>query len=242
MLVCIHRQHPIRQQIDILFVLGTVLGDEFSESTNLGVRDQIAALEWVRDHIERFGGDPNNVTVFGQSAGGMSVGTLLGAPRARKLFHRAIPQSGAADHVIEREEAARIASELLRRLGGPPPSLEALGRIPIETLLEAYLPALAEAYSTEEASAVGGLAAAREVASIEKRLQDIAIEELTAQRNRLGTYMVQARFSLAAIYDRAAAVVPAPEREPEPEPDTEAEAEDELEAAVDPEVVAGGPE
>ncbi len=73
-------------------------------------------------------------------------------------------------------------------------------------------------------------------------LQSIAIEELTAQRNRLGTYMVQARFSLAAIYDRAAAVVPT--REPEPEPDTEAEtdAEVEAEAAADPEVVAGGPE
>ncbi|MEN8158613.1 MAG: carboxylesterase/lipase family protein [Myxococcota bacterium] len=124
--------------------LGTVLGDEFAESTNLGVRDQIAALEWVRDHIDRFGGDPDNVTVFGQSAGGMSVGTLLGAPRARKLFHRAICQSGAADHVIEWEEARFVASELLRRLGGPPPSLEALGRLPIETLLEAQNSVMAD--------------------------------------------------------------------------------------------------
>jgi para-nitrobenzyl esterase len=117
--------------------LGTLLGGELADCTNLGIRDQIAALEWVRDHIDRFGGDPDNVTVFGQSAGGMSVATLLGAPRARRLFHRAICQSGAADHVIERDEAERIASELLRRLGGPPPSHAALGRIPIGSLLEA---------------------------------------------------------------------------------------------------------
>jgi para-nitrobenzyl esterase len=124
--------------------LGSVLGGEFADSTNLGVRDQIAALEWVRDHIDRFGGDPDNVTVFGQSAGGMSVATLLGAPRARRLFRRAICQSGAADHVIERAEAERAASALLRRLGGPAPSQASLGRIPIETLLEAQASVMAE--------------------------------------------------------------------------------------------------
>ena len=123
--------------------LGTVLGGELADCTNLGVRDQIAALEWVRDHIDRFGGDPGNVTVFGQSAGGMSVATLLGAPRARRLFHRAICQSGAADHVMEREDAERVASELLRRLGGPPPSHAALGRIPIGAVLEAQSVAMA---------------------------------------------------------------------------------------------------
>jgi para-nitrobenzyl esterase len=124
--------------------LGTVLGGEMAECTNLGLRDQIAALEWVRDHIDRFGGARDNVTVFGQSAGGMSVGALLGAPRARKLFHRAICQSGAADHVMEHEEAERIASALLARLGGPPPSLAALGRMPIQTLLEAQSSVLAD--------------------------------------------------------------------------------------------------
>ena len=124
--------------------LGSVLGGEFADSTNLGTRDQIAALEWVRDNIDRFGGDPGNVTVFGQSAGGMSVATLLGAPRARGLIRRAICQSGAADHVIEREEAERVATALLRRLGGPAPSQASLGRIPIETLLEAQRAVMAE--------------------------------------------------------------------------------------------------
>ena len=112
-------------------------GEEFHETTNLGVRDQIAALEWVRDNIERFGGDPDNVTVFGQSAGAMSIGALLGAPRARTLFHRAICQSGAADHVLEPEEAGLVARKFLSELGGPPPTHEALGRIPIRQLLRA---------------------------------------------------------------------------------------------------------
>ncbi len=123
--------------------LGSALGAGFEESTNLGVRDQVAALEWVRDNIERFGGDPNNVTVFGQSAGGMSIGALLGAPRARTLFHRAICQSGAADHVISRERAREIASTFLRELGGPSPSHAALGRIPLADLMRAQLATLA---------------------------------------------------------------------------------------------------
>ncbi len=66
---------------------------------NPGLSDQMLALEWVRDHIAAFGGDPTNVTLFGQSAGAMSVATLLAAPRARGLFHRVILQSGAADNV-----------------------------------------------------------------------------------------------------------------------------------------------
>lgn len=115
--------------------LGSVLGEGFA--WNLGVRDQIAALEWVRDHADRFGGDPENVTVFGQSAGGMSVAALLGAPRARALFRRAICMSGAADHVIGAEDARRVAQAFLAALGGPPPSPETLGRIPVERVLQA---------------------------------------------------------------------------------------------------------
>ncbi len=113
------------------------LGEGFEQSSNLGVRDQIAALEWVRDNIDRFGGDPGNVTVFGQSAGAMSIGALLGAPRARALFHRAICMSGAADHVIEPEQAERVARTLVERLGGPAPTQLAYGRIPMERMLQA---------------------------------------------------------------------------------------------------------
>jgi carboxylesterase type B len=69
-------------------------------NANRGLLDQIAALEWVRENIAAFGGDPGNVTIFGQSAGGMSVGTLLSMPRAEGPFHRAIAHSGAAQYAI----------------------------------------------------------------------------------------------------------------------------------------------
>ena len=84
---------------------------------NLGLLDQVAALEWVRENIAAFGGDPGNVTIFGESAGAMSVGTLLAVPRAEGLFRRAICQSGAADRVIPADTALRIGRELAERLG-----------------------------------------------------------------------------------------------------------------------------
>ena len=64
------------------------------KSSNNGIRDQILALQWVRENIEDFGGDPHNVTIFGESAGGMSVDTLVHSPLAKGLFHQAISQSG----------------------------------------------------------------------------------------------------------------------------------------------------
>jgi len=87
---------------------------------NLGLLDQVAALEWVRDNITAFGGDPHNVTVFGESAGAMSIGTLLAMPRAQGLFRRAILQSGAAHHVTPADDALRIGHCLAEKLGVAP--------------------------------------------------------------------------------------------------------------------------
>ena len=86
---------------------------------NLGLLDQIAVLEWVRENIEAFGGDPGKVTVFGESAGAMSVATLLAMPRAKGLFRRAIIQSGNTPNVNSAATAIRVGRRLAERLGVP---------------------------------------------------------------------------------------------------------------------------
>jgi len=96
------------------------VGPDQPGSGAFGILDQIAALEWVQENIASFGGDPNRVTIAGESAGGMSVGTLLGAPGAAGLFRRAIPQSGAAHHSMPATSAALIASQLRDALGADP--------------------------------------------------------------------------------------------------------------------------
>ncbi len=107
-------------------------------AVNVGMLDQIAALDWVRTNIGAFGGDPGRVTIFGESAGGGSVVTLLAMPAAAGLFQRAIAQSPCVDEVKARPAAADLAAAVLAHLGlasdaGP----EALAAVPVEMLLEA---------------------------------------------------------------------------------------------------------
>ncbi len=108
-------------------------------TANAGQLDQIAALEFVRDNIERFGGDPRNVTIFGESAGGMAVSALLAMPGARGLFHKAIAQSGAAAATLDRATAARIADIWLRHLGVSRGGVAELRKRPASELLAAQI-------------------------------------------------------------------------------------------------------
>ena len=105
-------------------------------TANLALLDLLAALEWVRENIAAFGGDPGNVTVFGESAGAMCLGALLAMPRAAGLFRRAIAQSGAAHPVVSAATAQRIGRRLAGRLGVAA-TREAIGAVPVDRLLHA---------------------------------------------------------------------------------------------------------
>jgi len=122
---------------------------------NEGLLDQLMALEWVRDNILHFGGDPENVTIFGESAGAMSVGMLLAMPKARGLFHRAILQSGAAHHVNSLDRASKLGAVFLEILGIKPSEVNKLRSLGEQQLLNAQAELMARATGAE--LAMGGL-------------------------------------------------------------------------------------
>src|SRR5580704_15805794 len=117
--------------------LAEIGGERYRHSGNAGMLDLVAALEWVRDNIAEFGGDPANVTIFGESGGGGKVSVLLAMPTARGLFHRAVIQSGATIRVSTRERGNALAEAILKELGMPRDQCERLQQVPAGKLAAA---------------------------------------------------------------------------------------------------------
>jgi len=112
-------------------------GTKYADSGNAGMLDAVLALRWVRDNIASFGGDPANVTIFGQSGGGVKVSTLMAMPTAKGLFHKAIVESGSALRVLSANEATASARKFLDHLGLGPHQVDELQHMSMEQLLTA---------------------------------------------------------------------------------------------------------
>ena len=117
--------------------LGEQAGQDFAMSGGAGMLDIVAALQWVRENIGQFGGDPNQVTIFGQSGGGRKVATLMSMPAAQGLFHRAIIESGAVLRLTTQEDAIHYSQLLLTELGLKPAEARQLQDVPMGQLLAA---------------------------------------------------------------------------------------------------------
>jgi para-nitrobenzyl esterase len=115
--------------------LGDIGGNQYARSGNVGMLDLVQALEWVRDNVAQFGGDPNNVTVFGESGGGAKVSLLLGMPDAKGLFHRAVIESGHCFKAMTTDVATAVARQFIDKLGVSPDRLADLSEITPDKLL-----------------------------------------------------------------------------------------------------------
>ena len=118
-------------------------GAKYAQSANVGMTDIVKALEWVRDNIAAFGGDPSNVTIFGQSGGGGKVSTLMAMPSARGLFGKAIVESGSITQLMEPKYSRRIGAKTVEALHLNPSRIDQIAEVPYEQLLAAYNGAIA---------------------------------------------------------------------------------------------------
>ena len=134
----------INHRLNVLGFLDlSAFDDKFKTSANNSMLDIVAALEWVNENIGNFGGDPENVTIFGQSGGGAKVNTLMAMPSAKGLFHKAVNQSGAFRSALQTKEVTRmVGAETLKELGISEENVEEIQSVPFWKLSEASQKAL----------------------------------------------------------------------------------------------------
>jgi len=134
----------INHRLNILGFLDlSAYGEKYKHSANLSILDIKAALEWVRDNISNFGGDPGNITIFGQSGGGAKVNTLMAMPSAKGLFHKAINESGSfRTDMLDKQITQAIAAEVLKALNLQANQADDLQKIPFSQLSDAGKKAL----------------------------------------------------------------------------------------------------
>ncbi len=147
----------INHRLNVLGFLDlSAVSEKYAQSANVGMMDVVAALEWVNKNIENFGGDPDNVTIFGQSGGGGKVTTMMYVPSAKGLFHKAIMQSGGGGTFTSKEQTQKVGPAILEELGISPSEIEKINDVPYDDLLAAGTRALAKV-SEGSGGMMGGL-------------------------------------------------------------------------------------
>lgn len=141
----------VNHRLNILGFLDlSAVSERYMESGNVGMLDVVQALEWVRDNITRFGGDPSNVTIFGESGGGGKVGTLMCMPKAKGLFHKAIIMSGTILNVNNQEMTQQLGKAVLKELGISEKDIDKIKDVPYQQLYEAGQRAMAASIGTRK--------------------------------------------------------------------------------------------
>ena len=141
----------VNHRLNILGFLDlSACSDKYKYSGNVGMLDIVAALQWVRDNITSFGGDPSNVTIFGESGGGGKVGTLLCMPPAKGLFHKAIILSGTILNVNTKEMSEQLGKAVLEQLGIDSEHIDRINDVPYQQLYDAGQKAMAASIGTRK--------------------------------------------------------------------------------------------
>lgn len=124
-------QVSVNHRLNILgfFDASEIGGSAYEDSANVGMTDLVAALRWVHENIQNFGGDPDRVMIYGQSGGGSKVTTLMGMPSAAGLFHRAAAQSGGGGNIPSREQQRELARQVMKDLGLAPNDIQSLQKM-----------------------------------------------------------------------------------------------------------------